>query len=137
MGMRWFPVQSPQLPVPDEGASGPQPHPNFIEVSCEAALSDRHWALEGARKDASCPTHSPVMFVLRTTHLCCRRRAIWSVRGNLALPDRPVEQDTANKPHSRQQLAQSSWTKRSTNAPAIVREPPIEGRQGSIRKRLD
>ena len=33
-------------------ASGPQPHPSFIEVSCEAPLGDDHWALEGAREDA-------------------------------------------------------------------------------------
>ena len=36
-----------------EGESGPQPHPNFIEVFCEAPERDGHWAVERARKDGS------------------------------------------------------------------------------------
>jgi hypothetical protein len=46
-----------------EGESGPQPHPNFIEVFVGAALRDRDRPLEGAGKAASRPTGAPpVMF---------------------------------------------------------------------------
>ena len=36
----------------NEGASGPQPHPSFIEVSCEAPLGWGHGAVAGAGEDA-------------------------------------------------------------------------------------
>jgi hypothetical protein len=36
-----------------EGASGPQPHPSFIEVSCDAAFGSRYRKLEGKGKDAA------------------------------------------------------------------------------------
>jgi len=31
----------------------PQPHPNFIEVSGDAAPGDRYWAVEGAGEDGA------------------------------------------------------------------------------------
>jgi hypothetical protein len=34
------------------GASGPQPHRNFIEVLCETSLDYRTWTVEGAGEDA-------------------------------------------------------------------------------------
>jgi hypothetical protein len=36
-----------------EGASGPQPHPSFIEVFDQAAVRWADWALEGAWEDGS------------------------------------------------------------------------------------
>jgi hypothetical protein len=36
-----------------EGGIGPEPHPSFIEVFCEAALDDRDGEVEGAGEDAT------------------------------------------------------------------------------------
>jgi ankyrin repeat protein len=37
------------------GASGPQPHPSFIEVFCDAAVGGGDWTVEGARDDGTTP----------------------------------------------------------------------------------
>jgi hypothetical protein len=41
------------------GAIGPEPHPNFIEVFCEAAVGDPYREVAGAGEDASAPTGTP------------------------------------------------------------------------------
>ena len=43
--LRAIPIQ---FTVPIDGAIGPQPHPSFIEVSCEAPLGDGHGTVAGA-----------------------------------------------------------------------------------------
>ena len=36
-----------------EGAIGPQPHPSFVDVFCEAAFGDSHWEVARAGEDAA------------------------------------------------------------------------------------
>ena len=46
-------AHGPQLALPIEGASGPQPHPNFIEVSRPAPVRGGPRAVAGAGEDRS------------------------------------------------------------------------------------
>jgi hypothetical protein len=51
MRRRMLPLLVPR--ARKRGQFGPQPHPNFIEVFCQAAVGDGHRTVERAGKDAA------------------------------------------------------------------------------------
>ena len=51
-GIHWR-GERPQLPLPIEGGSGPEPHPSFIDFSGEAALRRGSGTVAGAGEDRS------------------------------------------------------------------------------------
>jgi len=88
-------VASTDFTVLIEGGSGPQPHPDFIEVFSDAAVDYSHRAVAGAGEDAS---EIARRYHRRTISSCCRPRGVLGesvntgrrVRSNPALDSRGV-----------------------------------------------